>query len=83
MTPVILWLLCGLVAAVTASQKGRSGLGWFIIGVLLGPLGLVIFFLPQPGAKTAIDPTCPRCALRNRADALFCQQCGQRLPRTS
>jgi hypothetical protein len=82
MTPVILWLLCGLVAAYTASQKGRSGLGWFLIGALLGPFGLVIFFLPEPAAKAAGEQDCPVCAFKNRAGAVFCQQCGQRLPRT-
>jgi hypothetical protein len=82
MTPVILWLLCGLVAAYTASQKGRSGLGWFFIGALLGPFGLVFFFLPEPAAKTSEGRSCPGCACRNHADDVFCQQCGQRLPRT-
>jgi hypothetical protein len=81
MTPVILWLLCGVVAAVTASQKGRSGLGWFIIGALLGPFGLLIFFLPESSGKAAADRICPQCAAGNRPEALFCQQCGQPLPR--
>ena len=39
---VIVWILFGIVTAVAASNKGRSGWGWFFIGVLLGPFGLIL-----------------------------------------
>lgn len=32
----------GAIAALIASNKGRSGVAWFIIGFLLGLLGLII-----------------------------------------
>ncbi|EGR0319993.1 hypothetical protein FDM49_18750, partial [Vibrio cholerae] len=38
----IFWVLCGIISAVSASNKGRSGFGWFIIGLLLGPIGVVL-----------------------------------------
>jgi hypothetical protein len=44
----LLWLLCGCLGAWIACQRGRSGLEGFIVGFLLGPLGLIIeMFLPQ------------------------------------
>ena len=39
---IILWLMCGITAAVIASSKGRSGFGWFFIGALCGIFGLIM-----------------------------------------
>jgi hypothetical protein len=39
---LMFWLICGIGAAAIASSKGRSGCGWFVIGVLIGPLALLI-----------------------------------------
>ena len=38
----IFWLLCGVVAAAVAANKGRSIVGWLILGFLLGPFGLIL-----------------------------------------
>ena len=39
---VVLWIICGVISSVVASNKGRGGFGWFIIGLLLGPAGVVL-----------------------------------------
>lgn len=39
---LLLWLLFGIVSAVVATNKGRSGCGWFALGVLLGPFGFIL-----------------------------------------
>ena len=35
-------LVCGLIAAAIASSKGRSAIGWFFGGFLLGIVGVII-----------------------------------------
>jgi len=81
---LIIWFLFGLVAAVIANSKGRSGCGWFLLGVLIGPFSLVIAFLPAIPAKTG-EPTpethvvCPDCAELIRKEARVCKHCGCRL----
>jgi hypothetical protein len=35
-------LLFGVLSAWIATSKGRSGCGFFILGALLGPIGLII-----------------------------------------
>jgi hypothetical protein len=49
MDPVILLLIlliiCGISAASFASDRNRSQAGWFIIGFLTGPLGLLVLLL--------------------------------------
>jgi len=42
----MLGLLFGVFSAVLASSKNRDGLGWFLIGLLFGPFGLLVAALP-------------------------------------
>ena len=42
---VVVWLVCGAIGAAIMSGKGRSGVGGFALGVLLGPIGLIIALL--------------------------------------
>ena len=39
---VVVLLLSGVVSTTVATNKGRSGCGWFTLGFLLGPLGLIL-----------------------------------------
>ncbi|MCM1988919.1 hypothetical protein [Oceanirhabdus seepicola] len=42
---LIIWLLCGIWAAADASEKGKSGCLVFLLILLLGPVGLIIWLL--------------------------------------
>lgn len=84
---LILWLLFGIVCAVVASQKGRSGVGWFFVGCLLGIFGL-IWVLVLPSNQQLLEATsiqkgrtkvCPYCAEHIRPEASVCRFCGRGL----
>lgn len=46
------WGALALINAGLAQGKGRSGLYWFVISLLLGPLAtLLIVVLPMPGVE--------------------------------
>lgn len=49
---VVIWILFGIVTAVAAANKGRNGWGWFFIGVLLGPFGLILALVISPANQT-------------------------------
>lgn len=38
---VLLWIVCGGIAAFLAWTKGRSVGAWFFCGLLLGPIGVI------------------------------------------
>lgn len=84
---LLLWLLSGVICAVVASQKGRSGAGWFFIGCLLGIFGL-IWILVLPSNQQLLEATaiqkgqtkvCPYCAEHIRPQASVCRFCGREL----
>lgn len=45
---IVSWVLFGGVTSFFASQRGRDPFGWFLIGLLLGVLGLLVLFLLPP-----------------------------------
>lgn len=38
---IISWVICGIICAAVASSKGRSGIGWFLIGLIAGCFGII------------------------------------------
>lgn len=44
---VLLWLVFAVFAMIGAGQKNRSGVGWFLIGLLFGPFGLLVYLMPK------------------------------------
>jgi hypothetical protein len=58
----IFWLLASAVIGVGANSRGRSGVGWFFMSILISPLLAVIllFLMPplKPGErKPSTEPT--------------------------
>ena len=52
-------LLFAVFSAVVASSKGRSGFGWFLIGLFFGPFGLIVALLPSKANPAAAAPESP------------------------
>ena len=81
------WLLCGMVSAVIAVNKGNSGCGWFLLGLLLGPIGLVLSLVVQGKPRLVEEKRlhsgesrrCPACAELVRPEAVKCRFCGSEL----
>lgn len=49
LTPVVEWATLALVNAGLAQLKGRSGLAWFGVSLLIGPLATLALVVRPPG----------------------------------
>lgn len=80
---VFIWLVGAVVVAVIAGARGRSGLGWFVLSLLLSPLiGLILVAL-LPSLEGAPTPEthvkCPDCHELVLKEARVCKHCGCKL----
>ncbi len=46
---LLLWLGLAMIVGVAANTRGRSGIGWFFLSIVISPLlaGLLVLALPR------------------------------------
>jgi len=81
---LIIALLCGAVCRSLFEAKGRSGGSGFMLGFLLGPLGVLIAAVLSTDARelesselrNGVRKRCPDCAESVLKEARKCKHCG-------
>lgn len=86
---LLVWLGSILVAGAVAAGKGRSALLWAGLGIVAGPLALIVLFLPSAERVQQQEAhahgesrdyrACPACAELVRRAAVKCRHCGAEL----
>ena len=74
-TAVILILFFACVSAAIAKSKNRSELGWFFLGLVLGPFALCVALLPAKLDYTKLAQ-CLACGEYVKLEAKLCRHCG-------
>lgn len=79
----IFWFLFSVAVGILGSNRGRSGIAWFLVSIVLSPLLGLIFLLvmrnlkddsERPNPNTHVR--CPDCRELVRMDASKCKHCG-------
>ena len=54
---LILWLAFAVLVGTAANARGRSGLGWLVLAVLLSPLvaGVILALLPDLRTRAMLE----------------------------
>ncbi len=55
-----IWFLTGYISSYFAKQRGRDPIAWFVIGMILGLIGLLILFLLPPIGKESEEKEAER-----------------------
>ena len=77
------WILFSIIPAIIASNKGRSGFGWFMLSLVISPLfaGILVAVLPSQKKKlearalASDSKKCPQCAELVKVEAKICRFC--------
>lgn len=77
---VITWIAVGACASLVAASKGRSPVGWLLLGTFFGPLATTVAcLLPSVLGKEAPAPPvrriCPHCSNEIAPSARMCRWC--------
>ena len=67
----LMWCALGVIAALVASSRGGSAGAGLLIGLLLGPIGIIVaLFEGTP---------CPHCRSRINSKATVCPKCQRKI----
>jgi hypothetical protein len=73
----IVWILVAIWVYKDAEKRGKSGVLWLIIVILLGLIGLIIWLVVR-GEKSGSSRHCPNCGRGIPEDARICPYCNKK-----
>jgi hypothetical protein len=72
---ILMVVVCAFIAAQKASNQGKSYPLHFFIGLIFGPLWILVLYLRTPRKKQ-----CHFCKEKIHIDAIFCKHCHKDQP---
>jgi hypothetical protein len=84
---IFLWIGLAFFIGYAASERGRNGLGWWVLAIAISPLlaGLFLFASRNLALTEPVEGEsrrCPKCDELVRWGATLCKHCRSELPRS-
>ncbi len=84
---LLFWGICGFISGNIAKDKGRDQAGWFLGGLILGPIGVVLAAIASPDQQMVERVAfnrgelrkCPSCQELIKSAATKCRYCGDKV----
>ena len=78
---IIIWFILWIIVAIwvyrDAEKRGKNKVLWFIIVILIGIIGLIIWFVTRGNViEKAGGRKCSHCGRKIPEDAMVCPYCG-------
>jgi hypothetical protein len=83
MTILLFWLIWPVVTFAVAHDKGRSGTGWAVLGLMFGPLALLFAAVMSPDREALARRRPPPPVAKPRRDLAACPACREPMPRAA
>jgi hypothetical protein len=77
---VIVACFSGVISARIAENKGRSVVGWFMLGLLFSLFAVLLVAVSPAIEDSGVTQKCPQCAEIVKWEAVKCRYCGTQLP---
>jgi len=72
----LVWVLLAMLVAGDASNRGYSGLAWFLITLVFGVIGVLFYLVLRTEGSPDVVIICPSCKTSNPEENQYCAGCG-------
>ena len=72
---IVVWIVLAIATGFAAKSRGRDGVGWFLLAILISPVLALILLIAFPSRFVGRSKICHFCQSQVAEEALVCPHC--------